>query len=198
MSTTDFKRRQISGRGIPVTGNDIDTDRIIPARFLKAVTFEGNRSTEAMVMDLDAQTITHIDYKDRFYMTATAKEYGEVLKQGMQMAGEMMGKEMQAQMKEMEAELKKLPPEQRRAMEAMMKQMQQGAKQTPAAPTIKPEDCKPPSHTGRQKRALIGRAQSACPFCNCSTTSQVRTGAKPSLSARCSSWRTRSPGHGHS
>jgi len=38
--TTDFKRRQIVGRGIPVTGNDIDTDRIIPARFLKAVTFE--------------------------------------------------------------------------------------------------------------------------------------------------------------
>ncbi len=38
---TDFKRRQISGRGIPVPGNDIDTDRIIPARFLKAVTFEG-------------------------------------------------------------------------------------------------------------------------------------------------------------
>jgi 3-isopropylmalate/(R)-2-methylmalate dehydratase small subunit len=38
---TDFKRRQVSGRGIPVTGNDIDTDRIIPARFLKAVTFEG-------------------------------------------------------------------------------------------------------------------------------------------------------------
>jgi 3-isopropylmalate/(R)-2-methylmalate dehydratase small subunit len=40
MSTTDFKRRQVSGRGLPLPGNDIDTDRIIPARFLKEVTFE--------------------------------------------------------------------------------------------------------------------------------------------------------------
>jgi 3-isopropylmalate/(R)-2-methylmalate dehydratase small subunit len=41
MSPTDFRRCQVTGRGIPVPGNDIDTDRIIPARFLKAVTFEG-------------------------------------------------------------------------------------------------------------------------------------------------------------
>jgi 3-isopropylmalate/(R)-2-methylmalate dehydratase small subunit len=40
-ATVDFQRRQVTGRGIPVPGNDIDTDRIIPARFLKAVTFEG-------------------------------------------------------------------------------------------------------------------------------------------------------------
>lgn len=30
----------INGRGVPVIGNDIDTDRIIPARFLKEITFE--------------------------------------------------------------------------------------------------------------------------------------------------------------
>ena len=38
---TDSARRQVAGRGIPVPGNDIDTDRIITARFLKTVTNEG-------------------------------------------------------------------------------------------------------------------------------------------------------------
>ena len=39
--TTELQRRQVSGTGIPVPGDDIDTDRIIPARFMKCVTFEG-------------------------------------------------------------------------------------------------------------------------------------------------------------
>jgi len=31
----------VSGTGVPVRGNDVDTDQIIPARFLKVVTFDG-------------------------------------------------------------------------------------------------------------------------------------------------------------
>ena len=35
------KITQVAGRGVFVPGNDIDTDRIIPARFMKCVSFDG-------------------------------------------------------------------------------------------------------------------------------------------------------------
>ena len=35
------KISQVSGSAVYVPGDDIDTDRIIPARFMKCVTFDG-------------------------------------------------------------------------------------------------------------------------------------------------------------
>jgi 3-isopropylmalate/(R)-2-methylmalate dehydratase small subunit len=32
---------RVAGSGVPIRGNDIDTDQIIPARFLKVITFDG-------------------------------------------------------------------------------------------------------------------------------------------------------------
>jgi len=33
--------KQVTGKGVFVSGDDIDTDRIIPARFMKCITFDG-------------------------------------------------------------------------------------------------------------------------------------------------------------
>ena len=38
---SDAVRAVTVGRAIPLPGNDIDTDRIIPARYLKSITFDG-------------------------------------------------------------------------------------------------------------------------------------------------------------
>ncbi|ORC36557.1 3-isopropylmalate dehydratase small subunit [Marispirochaeta aestuarii] len=35
------KITSISGKALPIQGNDIDTDRVIPARYMKSVTFSG-------------------------------------------------------------------------------------------------------------------------------------------------------------
>ena len=122
------------------TGGDSSTQQrlFLQANRLKVVSTEGSHTTQAMVMDLDAQTITQIDYKERTFTTATTTEYADLMRQGFKAMNEQMG-QMQTQLKEMEEQLKTLPPEQRRAIEAMMKQAQQGGAPAP----MKPEQCAP-------------------------------------------------------
>ena len=53
------KITSVSGRAVNVPGNDIDTDRIIPARFMKCVTFDG--LGEFLFYDVRKDTTTGMD-----------------------------------------------------------------------------------------------------------------------------------------
>ena len=52
----DAKVTRVDGRGAVLRGDDIDTDRIMPARFLRAITFEG---MEQHVFEDDRKTTKH-------------------------------------------------------------------------------------------------------------------------------------------
>lgn len=70
----DAIRRQVVGRGIPLPGTDIDTDRIIPARFLKTVTFE---SLEEHVFEDDRLQLPDHPFNQDRYRGATVLLVGQ-------------------------------------------------------------------------------------------------------------------------
>ena len=57
----------LSGRGLPLRGDDVDTDRIMPARFLRAVSFDG---LERHVFEDDRATMPDHPFNDSKYQGA--------------------------------------------------------------------------------------------------------------------------------
>jgi 3-isopropylmalate/(R)-2-methylmalate dehydratase small subunit len=53
---TESRIARVAGRGLPMRGDNIDTDRIIPARYLRAITFEG---LEQHLFEDDRKTAGH-------------------------------------------------------------------------------------------------------------------------------------------
>ena len=87
----------------------------------------------AFILDLNAETITQVDYSGKHYITTTIQEFGQMM-QGVQQA---MSGQMARVMKEMQERMKDMPEEQRKMVEQMMRSQMP---QTESAP----EDCVEP------------------------------------------------------
>lgn len=83
---------------------------VVQANRLKtAVSGPDGNPTSAFILDLNTETITQVDYGDRHFVTATIREYAEMLR-GAQQA---MAQHLHQAMKQMQEALKDMPPEQR-------------------------------------------------------------------------------------
>jgi len=94
---------------------------------------EDGTPSAAFVLDLNAETITQVDYSRKHYITTTVQEFGQMM-QGVQQA---MSGQMERVMKEMQERLKDMPPEQRKMVEQRMRSQMP---QTESAP----KDCAEP------------------------------------------------------
>ncbi len=90
---------------------------LIQADRMKTLVFgEDGKPAVAFMLDLDAQTITQVDYERRHYVTSTVQEFVQVMRGAMELGAEQMAQAM----KQMQDALKDMPPEQRKMMEEMM------------------------------------------------------------------------------
>ena len=97
----------------------------------------------AFILDLNADTITQVDYKKRHYITTTVQEFGQMM-QGVQ---EAVSGHMAQAMKQMQESMKDMPPEQRKMMEEMMRSWMP---KTEGAPQDCPESRVEMKKTGEQ------------------------------------------------
>jgi hypothetical protein len=90
---------------------------------------------QAFILDLNASTITQVDYAQRQYVSVPVQEYVDALAGMMQAASGQVAEAMKA----MQEQLKSLPPEQRKQVEAMMRQqMPSGGAGAVGGPCVEP------------------------------------------------------------
>ena len=90
----------------------------------------------AVIVDLDAQTITHVDYLERHYVTATVQEHLEVMRKAQRAAAAQMAEAMKA----MKERTKDMAPAERKAVDEMLRaQMRLNGALPPECPTARRE-----------------------------------------------------------
>jgi hypothetical protein len=91
---------------------------VVQSNRMKTVTLgPGGQPMWAVILDLNADSITNIDYQGRRYFTSTIPEYTQALKASSQAAKAQMAEAR----KSMEQAMRNMPPEQRKQMEQQMR-----------------------------------------------------------------------------
>jgi hypothetical protein len=98
--------------------NDTQGQVFIQANRVKSVMLGADQKPEsAFIIDLEAQTITEVNYEEQYYATGSFQEYSDIVRHLVE-----QGKQETAQMmQEMQESLKSMPPEQRQAMEEALR-----------------------------------------------------------------------------
>jgi hypothetical protein len=111
-------------------GEGVRQQIVVQSNRLKAVSLgPDGRPVQAMILDLSNDTLTQVNYPERTYVTATVQEYVQTISHMTQAAA---GQRAEA-MKAMQQQLQNLSPEQRKQVEAMMRQAPAGGGTAPCA-----------------------------------------------------------------
>jgi len=113
----DEEVKGIDGDGRP----PVRQQAMLQANRMKRVMLGADGSpTHAFILNLDAETITTVDYQGRRYMSGTLQEFVQMTTDMMKMAQDALG-QMGDVMARMRESMKNMPPEQRQMMEETMR-----------------------------------------------------------------------------
>ena len=129
----DEEAKGVEGEGRP----PVRHQAMLQANRMKRVMLGADGSpTHAFILDLDAETITTVDYQGRRYVSGTLQEFVQMTTDAMKMAQDAQGQMGEAMAKMREA-MKNMPPEQRKMMEETMRSRM-------PQPGAAPQECRQP------------------------------------------------------